>query len=134
MKKIIISVALVVLAVQLFSQAPAGSALSKQDYLNKSKNQKTIGWVMLGGGVVLATAGFIAYGSQFDLSGRGEGYAIAGAAGIGIALGSIPFFISSAKNARKAAEISFRNQQIVMPQQNMWVLKMQPAITLKIAL
>lgn len=27
--------------------------LTKQDYLQKSKTQKTVGWILLGGGVVI---------------------------------------------------------------------------------
>ena len=53
-------------------------------------------------------------------------------AGAATALGSIPFFISSAKNARRAAAISFNNQKILFPQQNTFVLKTQPTVTLKI--
>ncbi len=61
MKKIIISLTLLLFIVNLFGQTPA---LSKDYYLKKSKNQKTVGWVMLGGGVAMTTIGIVIAGGQ----------------------------------------------------------------------
>jgi hypothetical protein len=140
MKKIVFSLTLLLFLVKSFSQTPA---LSKDYYLKKSKTQKTVAWVMLGGGVAMATIGLIIVNKQVNddpfntLNNLGTvgGSAILGIVGIGSALGSIPFFISSAKNARRAAAaISFNNQKILFPLQNNFVLKTQPALTLKIEL
>ncbi len=141
MKKIVFSLALLLFIVKSFSQT---LAFSKDHYLQKSKNQKTVGWVMLGGGVAMTTIGIIISTGQtndpsndpfgVDPFSGNEGAAIVAVAGLASALGSIPFFISSAKNARKAAKISFNNQRILFPQQNTFVLKTQPTLTLKIGL
>ena len=64
----------------------------KTDYLTKSKNQKTAGWVLLGGGTALIGIGFLVGDSKestFD-----------------DAIGSIPLFIASGKNKRKALNMS----------------------------
>lgn len=73
------------------------TSLSKSDYLLKSKNQKTVAWVLLGGGTALFVAGVL-IGSDTD---EGEWFgdnlekgAIVAAVGAGALLGSIPFFIS----------------------------------------
>ncbi len=130
MKKIVFSLALLLFIVKSFSQT---LAFSKDRYLQKSKNQKTVGWVMLGGGVAMTTIGILIASGQtndrlndpfgVDPFSGNEGAAIVAVAGLASALGSIPFFISSAKNARKAAKISFNNQRILFPQQNTFVLK-----------
>ena len=134
MKKIFFCLTLLLLTVKSFSQTPA---LSKEDYLKKSKTQKTVGWVMLGGGVAMTTIGYVIINQQvnddpLNAITTGQGYVVLMIAGAASALGSIPFFISSAKNARRAAAISFNNQKILFPQQNTFVLKTQPTVTLKI--
>ena len=134
MKKIFVCLTLLLLTVKSFSQTPS---LSKEDYLKKSKTQKTVGWVMLGGGVAMTTIGYVIINQQvnddpLNAITTGQGYVVLMIAGAATALGSIPFFISSAKNARRAAAISFNNQKILFPQQNTFVLKTQPTVTLKI--
>lgn len=52
MKNIICFLTLLLLVLRLFSQTPEPS---KDYYLKKSKTQKTVGWVMLGGGVAMTT-------------------------------------------------------------------------------
>ncbi len=142
MKKIIFSFTLLVFVVKSFGQTTS-PAFSKDYYLKKSKNQKTVGWIMLGGGVAMTTIGIIIPNTQtndpndpfgVDPFSGNEGAAIVAAAGLVSALGSIPFFISSAKNARKAAMISFNNQKVLFPQQNTFVLKTRPSLTLKLEL
>lgn len=135
MKRMLFSLALLVVVEKSFSQTPE---FTKDYYLSKSKSQKTIGWVMLGGGVAMATAGILIVNKNDDdlldnLGNTGAGM-ILEIAGIATALGSIPFFISSAKNIRKAAFISLNNQQILIPQQNSFALTTQPALLLKIEL
>ena len=142
MKKIIFSLTLVFIFAEIFGQTEAGKTFSKDYYLQKSKNQKTVAWLMLGGGTALAITGFVLANKQIDDNDplnldnleAGGGFAILGFVGVGTALGSIPFFISSVKNKRKAASISFNNQKILVPLQNTFVLKTQLAFTLKIHL
>ena len=142
MKQIILSIAVLLLMIQSFSQT---TALTKEDYLQKSKNQHTAGWVLLGGGVTLSalgiimisnsTASYFSFSDSYNYSNDKSSTAgVLGIAGIGAMFGSIPFFISSSKNARKAATISFNNQKILLLQQNSFVVNAQPTVTLKIRL
>ena len=89
---------------------------TRVDYKQKSKNQKTTAWVMLGGGIFLGSIGFLqaakyesndfvnAFGGQnvFDDGPNGTALMVIGGAA---ALGSIPIFISASKNSQKAARI-----------------------------
>ncbi len=137
MKQIYFSLTLLLFVVESFSQTP-----SKDYYLQKSKNQYTAGWVFLGGGAAMVTIGIIlaskhttSYGTlsspNIDIFPTS---AVLATAGIGAIFCSIPFFISSSKNARKAATISFNNQNILLLQQNSFVSKAQPTVSLKISL
>lgn len=117
-------------ALQSFVQNPS---LSKDDYLQKSKSQKKTGWILLGGGTAIAVVGAIIFDESDDWSSVDTGgFMMLGGAAAGLA--SIPFFISSAKNANKAATISFNYQKTYFPKHDIFVAKMQPAITLKIPL
>src|SRR6188508_2002901 len=76
----------------------------KTDYLLKSKNQKTAAWVLLGGGTALIGVGFLigdSKNSTFDDAATG---AVLGGIGFLSAIGSIPLFIASGKNKRKAMQ------------------------------
>ena len=78
----------------------------KTDYLAKSKNQKTAAWFLLGGGAALIGTGFLigdSKNSTFDDAATG---AVLGGIGVLSALGSIPLFIASVKNKRKALKMS----------------------------
>ena len=138
MKKVIFCLTLLLFVVRSFSQIPA---LSKDYYLKKSKTQKTVGWIMLGGGAAMATIGLVVSNHQINedplnylVSDKTAGLVILTLAGIGTAVGSIPFFLSSAKNAHMGSAISFNNQKMLFPLGNTFVLKTQPALTLKIEL
>ncbi len=138
MKKIVFVLTLLLFAVKSFSQTPSSSLLSKDYFLQKSKNQKTIAWVLLGSGLGIAATGGIVQlihenkrAGGFDLDFTGAWIAIAGGV---VGLSSIPFFISSAKNAGEAVAISFHYQRMLFQQQNTLVLTRQPALTIKIKL
>ena len=134
MKTISIFLVILFISVQSFGQ---NSSLSKEDYLQKSKNQKKTGWILLGGGTAIAVVGSISLSNQDFWSSDDSGYdtaAILVLGGLATGLVSIPFFISSAKNARKAATISFNYQKMYFPQQHTFVAKPQPVITLRIPL
>jgi hypothetical protein len=121
--------------------------MSKQDFLDKSKQQKTAAFITLGGGLVLGVLG----ASMIDSNRRSDFNLFAptvpktkdnseGIWGIvmvtgGLAvLGSIPMFISSNKNAKKAAQLSFRNEPIHMLKHEGNLSRSVPSITLKIPL
>ena len=139
MKKIFLLIALVPIFLQSFSQSQLQNNFSKDDYLTKSRKQKTTAWVLLGGGVALTVAGIAVQVRDInddnigldDFFVRGTIIAIAGVVSSCI---SIPFFIGAAKSKRKAANVSMGNQPVLFQQQNSLVVKFQPALTFSIGL
>jgi hypothetical protein len=103
MKKTITYFLLLALPMSSFCQKTNDSVpVVQTDYLLKSKNQKTAAWVLLGGGVALIGAGFLIGDSKnatFDDAGTGV---VLGGIGFLSTIGSIPLFIASGKNKRKA--------------------------------
>ena len=102
MKNAIIFLSLLIFTLESFGQAQTSPEISKEFYLKKSKSQKKIGWILLGTGLGIAAAGSavligVEHGGEYGVEG-GPLLAV----GSGIALSSIPFFISSSSNRRKA--------------------------------
>lgn len=119
MKKIIISVVLLSIASASFCQQTTTEPIqiAKTDYLKKSRNQKTAAWLLLAGGIVTTGIGIVvasvgaandlvnsavdlfSTGSSSSKSSGGEGIIIAG---LFLQAASIPLFITSANNKRRA--------------------------------
>ncbi len=145
MKKIIFSLSLFLIASDLFSQESKPKHFSDQ-YLKKSKNQKTVANVFLvGGAACILTCLLIPKGEEvrptgfiYDRQYKNENIKNTfGGIGLFSILTSIPIYLASFKNkhrARKATTIKFNNQGILIPEQTRFVIKMQPALTLKIGL
>ena len=90
--------------------------------LQKSKKQKTTAWILLGGGAgIVATAVIITLSdgflSLFDLK-KDNNRGVLLAAGGAVMLGSIPFFIASGNNKRKANFILKNENVFFNPQIN----------------
>jgi hypothetical protein len=116
MKKILVYFLSILLTTASYSQKlhPA-QPLLKEDYLLKSKNQKKVGWILLGGGTgLILTSALIPRGElvrdgicwglflcEEEYKNDGIRGIIVVAGGLSI-LSSIPFFIASGKNKRKA--------------------------------
>jgi len=102
------------------------------DLFSKSKKQKTIGQVMLIGGVAAFSIGFVTF-MRNGLGGNEDG-ALVGvnvtAIGILSMVGSIPFFVVSAKNKRLAhdASVGFRFEKNMNGTNGMMQAKVYPAI------
>ena len=122
------------IAFSSFSQQSNPSApLTKQDYLQKSKKQKTTAWILLAVG---ATVGFIGL-TQFNFAGS-DGEVNNGAAtvmfltGTAAVITSIPFFKASNKNKRKAASMSLKMDRVpVLQTKNMASIN-YPAISFRL--
>src|SRR5262245_37245626 len=95
------------------SQSNAQNDSLRQHYLKMSKSQNSGAWVMFGAGITCIIVGVIvaepvetslraSLGQEVNTK-KGTGAFIAGAVFIA---GSIPLFIASGKNKRKAASIS----------------------------
>ena len=97
---------------QLRDTILAKNSFSKDYYLQKSKQQKTIGWILLGGGVVLGTL-TAAHPDEWTLSSL-----LGPFVGLGIVISSVHFFNKAAKNKRKA-NLMLKNETVfITPQLN----------------
>lgn len=146
MKKVLLFIMLVVVANASFSQKTTDKVLSKHDYLKKSKNQRTWGWALLSagaGGIILDLVGnsvsndmpsaanfFPEAGENTKKDKSVDGPVIA--AGLLAMAGSMPLFLAADRNKNLAASVSIRNQPVRLPQDGSFVLRPQPALTLRI--
>jgi energy-converting hydrogenase Eha subunit H len=156
MKKIIPFFLLLILSASSFSQQtnPA-PALTKQDYLEKSKKQKTGAWLLLSGGFVMSTIGaglaiddaadetsgalvtLLSLGLVEPVSDDKDNTAVANVlffTGLAGMIGSIPLFKAAEKSKRKGMSLSFSNQKIPSLQKSSFVYNSIPSLKLKINL
>jgi hypothetical protein len=147
MKKYLFLVAMLTFCINAFNQQTKSfPALTKEDYLKKSKKQKTADWILLGGGTVFTITGFAiginSYASSFfgiDITtGRvdknittGSIFFFTGAAAV---LGSIPLFIAAHKNKKKAMNFSFKNEMAPQLSNGSFINRPVPSLSLKISL
>ena len=142
MKKIIIFSLLLTVSVASFSQqtTTVTPALTKTDYLQKSKKQKTVARILLGGGGALILTGIIipkgevtreAWWSDYKNDGIKSGFVLSGTLAM---LGSIPFFIASSKNKKKTLSLSFKNETVPQFYKQSIVSLPLPSLTLKLNL
>ena len=113
-------------------QTDANQSLTRQDYLKKSKNQKTAAWILLGGGFALAVGASILDVSS-DWSKSETPYLVAISAGCASMLGSIPLFIAAGRNKRKGMNAStyFQIRQNPLPTNTGLTLHSTPTLSLK---
>ena len=136
MKKTILFVLLLTISAASFSQPINPSpTLTKQDYLKKSNNQKFVAWTVLTGGTIALALAAI----DTDVcvgAGCTKNSFPAVAAGIGAVCiaGSIPFFIASGKNKRKAMSISFKNEMTPQLHNVSVINRSVPSLSLRISL
>ena len=105
MKKTILCTMMMAFAMSAFSQ-PINSKppMTSQEYLTKSKDQKEAAWVLLGLGVTGIGASVLIASSSDFLESDGAGLGILFIGGSLLTLTSIPVFIASGKNKRRAME------------------------------
>jgi hypothetical protein len=138
MNKLIAFLLLVVVSLTGFSQSQTPT--EKNEYLRKSKSQKTIAWILAGGGVTMSAIAIASYnygdivniveGDNSSINTKGTFLILGGV----VALASIPFFIASGKNKRKSMNLSFKNETAPQIQQNSFVYRAVPSLTLKMSL
>ena len=124
MKQIIICTMLLILSTISFSQQTTPT----RDYLQKSKSQKITALILAGGGLILEISGAIAYK-------YGNSSIILFGAGLISQVVSIPFFIASGVNKRKArkASLSFKFENTPNTQRSV-SFRSTPGISLKLEL
>lgn len=119
------------------------SAQTKNDYLTKSKHQKTAAWIMLGGGWGLGITGGIVATHGVTQINTGQPNKVSNNIGNGVLLvltggvamlGSIPLFLSAHKNKRERMSLSFTNQPAATLAKNSTANRFVPSVCLKLRL
>ena len=125
MKKIMVYFLMLVLPVISFCQKSNDSVpVVKTDYLAKSKSQKTAAFILLGIGVTTLT---IAAVGDLDLDALGTVVVVGGVATIA----SIPLFIASGKNKRRAMKASafIKMETVPLIQKQSYIQNSYPAFS-----
>lgn len=137
MKKTTLFLLALIVIVNCFSQG-----LTKEDYLQKAKNQKTAALVLAGGGSALVLFSLVIFPDNYSIIGfnsesedrqanaAGVVFLIGGAAMVS----SIPFFILSGSNKKKAASLSFRMEKQPLLQRASLVNISYPSLALRVKL
>jgi len=151
MKKITIFVMLLTISSSLISQQNHPSSdIPQKNFLQKSKNQKTAAWVLLAGGFAMSTTSILIATPKAteDYANIFTGFFTAEpvpqndytvetillVTGSAAMLSSIPLFIASGKNKRKAMSLVFKKETATQIQKNSFVHRSVPSLTLKISL
>jgi hypothetical protein len=144
MRKAICMALLIVMTGSPFSQQ---TPFVKDDYLQKSKHQKTAAWILLGRGATLSVVGLaVGLNSAVDelgsriATGEDDKSFVAGAVlfymGLGSMLGSIPLFVASGRNKRKAMEAAliFKTENSPVMQKTAICSHSYPVLSVKFSL
>jgi len=132
MKKNIICILLMVLATTALSQQNNPAPIfTKQDYLKKSKNQKTAAWILAGVGTLSVIFGTIEVNPDYGENNNSSFFLVGGLVAIGA---SVPLFIASAKNKKKGMSLSFKNNTVPRLRNNNLNYSSVPSISLRVGL
>ena len=153
MKKIILYTLLLLFPAASFCQSTSNNLPAiKTDYFKKSKNQKTAAWILLGGGFALSTTSVLLASPKVEEDyinifagvflaepAPGNNYTaetILLVAGTAAMLGSIPLFIASGKNKKRAMNMAMniKMEKATIIERHSFVQGSYPAIALKINL
>jgi len=143
MKKIIAFAILLVITINSFCQK-----LTSDDYLLKSKNQRKTGWILLIGGTTILITSFVIPRGDLVHDGICVGPYCSDKykndnlktalfiSGVALDLASIPFFIASKKNKKRAMNVStsFKMEKVQVIQASSVVSRSYPALWVKVGL
>ena len=132
MKKLVCLSLLLIISIMIFSQQNPifVPGTTKQDYLRKSKNQKTAAWVLLGTGTLSVLVASIEVNPDYGESTNRSFLAIGGLALIGA---SVPNFIASSRNRKKAMSLSFNINRIPEMRKNNFAYVPVRSLSLRIS-
>lgn len=115
-----------------FGQVITSQENSKDHFLKRAKSQRTVAWVLLGGGTALFFGGALISLNTYGVFGRTNAWDYVSVTGLVADIVSIPFFISAHHNKKKAARVAFTNQKIILPWKNNIGFLTQASMTIKI--
>lgn len=137
MKRIILLLAVTLLTASSFSQVQDTVLIKvRENLLLLSRRQKSTAITMLVSGSTMMVAGLVLIDQRDKKNSNSPLYDLASFvfyAGVTVDLISIPFFISSAKNTRRAASIGLGNLPLLFPQHNTLITRVVPVISFKIS-
>ncbi|HET9432783.1 MAG TPA: hypothetical protein VFO37_03455, partial [Chitinophagaceae bacterium] len=111
MKQILISASLLlIIFTSSFSQSTQDKLPAiENDYLKKSKNQKTAAWILVGVGSLSTLLGTVQVNPDYGENNNSTFLLVGGLVALGA---SVPLFIASAKNKKKAMSLTFKSENI----------------------
>ena len=115
----------------LSQQNNPAPVLTKQDYLKKSKNQKTAAWILAGVGTLSVILGTIKVNPDYGENNNSSFFLVGGLVAIGA---SVPLFIASARNKKKGMSLSFKNNTMPRHRNNNLNYSSVPSISLRVGL
>ncbi len=145
MKRLISLLAFLFIVINLYGQKTTNYILDRDYLWQKSKNQNTAGWILLGTGTTMTIVGAIGFDKNFmsfedgNLKGgndqKADIYGFIVLAGLVMDIASIPLFISASVNKKRAARLEFGNQIIYQPNNSLLVFQKEsvPSLTLRIS-
>ena len=145
MKLIIAFILLLTMLCTSFSQVVnPRPTLTQSDYLKKSKKQNTAAWIVLGGGFALTSAGIITgiNGVTNEIFGVFNGEksntievgTVLFYSGLAAMVASIPLFMASSKNKKRAMGLAIKIEEAKQFNNQYFVSRPVPSLTLKINL
>jgi hypothetical protein len=146
MRKITGLFIMVILSASSYAQQTNTQHITKEHFLEKSKNQKKAAYIMLAAGVVLFGTAILIPRGEYEgtgidpVGGVTEKYSNDGVKGVCVLtgtlsmLGSIPLFLASSRNKKKAMSISLKKETAPQFYNNRWVYVPVPSITVRLAL
>jgi uncharacterized membrane protein YfcA len=129
MKKLSPVILLVVYTAQAFSQEVIKD---EAHYLNRSKRQKSAAWSMVGLGSALIGVGFLIGNRDNSSFGEAAAGGLTGILGAGALISSVPLFIASGRNKRKAFSLSIKGEPVRSMLNSHLAYNTMPAISLRI--
>ena len=146
-KNILFGILLIIVITGYTQEIKPRTFFTKQDYLRKSKQQKIVAWVLAGSGSALSIIGGLKFleeavkvrNSVIPLPGQPiPDEAKVNGAGILILIGgaaiisSVPLFVASGKNKKRAAVVTFKNIPIMVLQRSNLVNAYTPSVNVTI--
>jgi len=144
---ILIPILLVLFVAATGQQTPdISTVLTKTDYLKKSKKLKNVAWAFLGSGATLVLTGIIipkgeitnpdcVFCAEEKIEYKNDGIkSTLGLTGVLSMIGSIPFFIASKNNNKRAMSVSFKNETASQLVKSNLVYRYLPSLNIKIRL
>jgi hypothetical protein len=134
-KNITLAIAIMFSGLKIYGQRylPVSDTTSYQfreaGYLRTHKILNTVAWMSLGTGIATASLGIAAVAASVE-TGKLVKWPIP--AGLSLIGASIPLFVISHHYKKKAASLSFGNQQVFIPQQSGFTSKVAPTLCLRV--